>query len=43
MTNQSLIYIVMQLDDKAVDEVMIKLFKNYKTWCKYLGKKHNVR
>nr|GEZ14284.1 callose synthase 5 [Tanacetum cinerariifolium] len=31
------------LDDRAVDIVMTKLFKNYKTWCKYIGKKHSVR
>ncbi|KVI08488.1 1,3-beta-glucan synthase subunit FKS1-like, domain-1 [Cynara cardunculus var. scolymus] len=31
------------LDDRAVDGVMTKLFKNYKTWCKYLGKKHSLR
>ncbi|KAF9681753.1 hypothetical protein SADUNF_Sadunf05G0035600 [Salix dunnii] len=33
----------MQLDDRAVDEVMNKLFKNYKTWCKFLGRKHSLR
>ncbi|KAF3678770.1 Callose synthase 5 [Capsicum annuum] len=32
-----------QLDDRAVDALMSKLFKNYKTWCKYLGKKHSLR
>nr|GFC58931.1 callose synthase 5-like [Tanacetum cinerariifolium] len=32
-----------KLDDRAVDIVMTKLFKNYKTWCKYIGKKHSVR
>ncbi|KAJ6737354.1 GLUCAN SYNTHASE-LIKE PROTEIN [Salix viminalis] len=31
------------LDDRAVDEVMNKLFKNYKTWCKFLGRKHSLR
>ncbi|XP_071706076.1 callose synthase 5-like isoform X3 [Rutidosis leptorrhynchoides] len=31
-----------KLDDRAVDGVMTKLFKNYKTWCKYLGKKHRM-
>nr|TKR79229.1 callose synthase 5 [Populus alba] len=31
------------LDDRAVDEVMSKLFKNYKTWCKFLGRKHSLR
>lgn len=33
----------MQLDDRAVDAVMGKLFKNYKTWCKFLGRKHSLR
>ena len=32
-----------QLDDRAVDEVMNKLLKNYKTWCKFLGRKHSLR
>ncbi|KAL8143622.1 hypothetical protein V2J09_016654 [Rumex salicifolius] len=32
-----------KLDDRAVDAIMNKLFKNYKTWCKYLGKKHSLR
>ncbi|XP_075081042.1 callose synthase 5-like [Nicotiana tabacum] len=32
-----------KLDDRAVDALMNKLFKNYKTWCKYLGKKHSLR
>ncbi|KAK1403845.1 1,3-beta-glucan synthase [Heracleum sosnowskyi] len=32
-----------KLDDRAVDAVMAKLFKNYKTWCKYLGRKHSLR
>ncbi|CAA0839441.1 Callose synthase 5 [Striga hermonthica] len=31
------------LDDRAVDALMNKLFKNYKTWCKYLGRKHSLR
>ncbi|CAK9146927.1 unnamed protein product [Ilex paraguariensis] len=31
------------LDDRAVDAFMNKLFKNYKTWCKYLGRKHSLR
>ncbi|XP_020977763.1 callose synthase 5 isoform X3 [Arachis ipaensis] len=31
------------LDDRAVDEVMKKLFKNYKKWCKFLGRKHSLR
>lgn len=33
----------MQLDDRAVDAVLDKLFKNYKTWCKFLGRKHSLR
>ncbi|PPR85546.1 hypothetical protein GOBAR_AA35144 [Gossypium barbadense] len=31
------------LDERAVDAVMSKLFKNYKTWCKFLGRKHSLR
>ena len=33
----------MQLDDRTVDIVMEKLFKNYKIWCKFLGRKHSLR
>ncbi|KAK8983008.1 hypothetical protein V6N11_054992 [Hibiscus sabdariffa] len=32
-----------ELDERAVDTVMSKLFKNYKTWCKFLGRKHSLR
>ncbi|KAG5058430.1 hypothetical protein JHK86_013426 [Glycine max] len=32
-----------QLDDRAVDSVMKDLFKNYKSWCKFLGRKHSLR
>ncbi|KAG8383820.1 hypothetical protein BUALT_Bualt04G0053600 [Buddleja alternifolia] len=32
-----------KLDDRAVEALMNKLFKNYKTWCKFLGKKHSLR
>ncbi|XP_050894734.1 callose synthase 5 [Lathyrus oleraceus] len=32
-----------KLDDRAVDSVMKDLFKNYKTWCKFLGRKHSLR
>ncbi|KAG6493502.1 hypothetical protein ZIOFF_048489 [Zingiber officinale] len=32
-----------QLDNRAVDAVMNKIFKNYKSWCKFLGKKHSLR
>lgn len=31
-----------QLDDRALDTVMKKLFKNYKRWCKYLGRKSSL-
>ncbi|KAF6176469.1 hypothetical protein GIB67_033947 [Kingdonia uniflora] len=33
----------MQLDERAVDAVMNMIFKNYKTWCKFLGRKHSLR
>ncbi|CAN6843317.1 unnamed protein product [Brassica oleracea] len=29
-----------KLDDRAVDAVKTKFFKNYKNWCKFLGRKH---
>ncbi|CAN1352837.1 Callose synthase 5 [Linum perenne] len=32
-----------QLDERAVDAVMNKIFKNYKNWCKFLGRKHSLR
>lgn len=35
--------LVLQLDERAIDAVMNKLFKNYKTWCKFLGRKHSLR
>ncbi|KAM7253466.1 hypothetical protein ACFE04_021620 [Oxalis oulophora] len=31
-----------QLDDHALTDVMKKLFKNYKRWCKYLGRKSSL-
>ncbi|KAK4781006.1 hypothetical protein SAY87_017112 [Trapa incisa] len=31
------------LNKASVDAVMAKLFKNYKTWCKFLGRKHSLR
>ncbi|MFS7931875.1 putative 1,3-beta-glucan synthase [Helianthus anomalus] len=31
-----------KLDDRAVTEVMKKLFKNYKKWCKFLGRKSSL-
>ncbi|URE04737.1 callose synthase [Musa troglodytarum] len=36
-------YQLVKLDDRAVDAVMNKIFKNYKTWCKFLGRKHSLR
>ncbi|KAH1237314.1 Callose synthase 5 [Glycine max] len=35
--------ISIRLDDRAVDSVMKNLFKNYKSWCKFLGRKHSLR
>nr|VDC85136.1 unnamed protein product [Brassica rapa] len=31
-----------KLDDQALTDVMKKLFKNYKKWCKYLGRKSSL-
>ncbi|XAR54308.1 1,3-beta-glucan synthase [Bertholletia excelsa] len=31
-----------RLDDRSLTEVMKKLFKNYKKWCKYLGRKSSL-
>ncbi|TVU07520.1 hypothetical protein EJB05_40878 [Eragrostis curvula] len=31
-----------KLEDRALDAVMKKLFKNYKKWCKYLGRKSSL-
>eukprot|EP01018_Ginkgo_biloba_P029298 Gb_06219 [translate_table: standard] len=31
-----------KLDERALNEVMKKLFKNYKKWCKYLGRKSSL-
>ncbi|XP_010257761.1 PREDICTED: putative callose synthase 8 isoform X2 [Nelumbo nucifera] len=32
-----------ELGHGAVDELMKKLFKNYTNWCKFLGRKSNIR
>ncbi|KAL8512379.1 hypothetical protein ACS0TY_018750 [Phlomoides rotata] len=32
-----------KLEDGAVDELMKKFFKNYTEWCKFLGRKSNIR
>ncbi|KAG6607954.1 putative callose synthase 8, partial [Cucurbita argyrosperma subsp. sororia] len=34
---------VSKLGDNPVDELMIKFFKNYTHWCKFLGRKSNIR
>ncbi|KAL2342918.1 hypothetical protein Fmac_004203 [Flemingia macrophylla] len=39
----SLFSVLGNLDDRAVDSVMKNLFKNYKTWCKFLGRKLSLR
>ncbi|TKY49513.1 Callose synthase 2 [Spatholobus suberectus] len=31
-----------KLDDRALNEVMKKLFRNYKKWCKYLGRRSSL-
>ncbi|KAG6551246.1 hypothetical protein Mapa_007172 [Marchantia paleacea] len=31
-----------KLEDRALNEVMDKLFKNYKSWCKFLGRKNSL-
>ncbi|KAK9124975.1 hypothetical protein Scep_013821 [Stephania cephalantha] len=31
-----------KLDERALNEVMKKLFKNYKKWCKYLARKSSL-
>ncbi|CAA0815271.1 Callose synthase 3 [Striga hermonthica] len=31
-----------KLDERSLDEVMKKLFKNYKKWCKYLDRKSSL-
>ncbi|GMH24888.1 hypothetical protein Nepgr_026731 [Nepenthes gracilis] len=33
----------LQLSDGAVDGLMRKFFKNYTDWCKFLGRKSNIR
>jgi len=31
-----------QLDERALTEVMKKLFKSYKKWCKYLDRRSSL-
>ncbi|KAK9088625.1 hypothetical protein Scep_027707 [Stephania cephalantha] len=33
---------ISKLGERAVDELMKKLFSNYKHWCKFLGRKSNI-
>ena len=35
-------WFLLQLDDNALNDVMKRLFKNYKKWCKYLGRKSSL-
>ncbi|KAA8526709.1 hypothetical protein F0562_009062 [Nyssa sinensis] len=34
---------MLKLGDEPVDELMKKFFKNYTNWCKFLGRKSNIR
>ncbi|XP_062011839.1 putative callose synthase 8 isoform X2 [Rosa rugosa] len=34
---------VSKLGDAVVDELMQRIFKNYTNWCKFLGRKSNIR
>ncbi|KAH7445509.1 hypothetical protein KP509_01G012300 [Ceratopteris richardii] len=31
-----------KLSDKALEDIMDRLFKNYKNWCSFLGRGHNL-
>ncbi|XP_073110667.1 putative callose synthase 8 isoform X4 [Elaeis guineensis] len=33
---------MMKLDDRAVNKLMLKIFKNYLNWCKFLGRESNI-
>lgn len=37
-----LVVLCVKLDERALNDVMKKLFKNYKKWCKYLGRKSSL-
>jgi hypothetical protein len=37
-----LTWFLLQLDDNALNDVMKRLFTNYKKWCKYLGRKSSL-
>ncbi|XP_068662809.1 putative callose synthase 8 [Aristolochia californica] len=32
-----------ELDERPVDELVKKLLKNYRNWCKFVGRKSNIR
>ncbi|XP_062118901.1 anthranilate phosphoribosyltransferase, chloroplastic-like [Humulus lupulus] len=34
---------LLQLEDVVVDELMMKIFKHYTNWCKFLPRKSNIR
>lgn len=36
------LWLFWQLDDKALDDVMGRLFENYKSWCSYLGRERSL-
>ncbi|XP_042472320.1 putative callose synthase 8 [Zingiber officinale] len=33
---------MLKLDDRAVHELMLKIFENYRKWCKFLGRRSNI-
>ncbi|KAJ4788918.1 glucan synthase-like 4 [Rhynchospora pubera] len=34
--------VMTKLDDRAVNELLMKVFKNYLNWCKFLSRKSNI-
>ncbi|KAF3333291.1 putative callose synthase 8 [Carex littledalei] len=34
--------VMTKLDDRAVNELLMKVFKNYLSWCKFLSRKSNI-
>ncbi|KAJ3692137.1 hypothetical protein LUZ60_012487 [Juncus effusus] len=34
--------VMTKLDDRAVNELLMKVFKNYFSWCKFLSRKSNI-
>lgn len=43
LTMQTKSFLSYQLGEGGVDELMRKFFKNYTHWCKFLGRKSNIR